>query len=499
MAPPCRLEGLAAPTRRPRFPGEERFIEEVSGQMTSRMRVDSPAQIALGWEKEVFRISSGCLASVSQCDLSAQEQEIASSTRIELYRRPFSSIIAAVGHEVRGELRTHPNVFYPLTPLDFVSNLETYLRHGVAVPVHIAVNPTDKCNFNCGICFSKSERLGTRDDVPVAVYRDVIGHLVRHNHTTAQCISGGGEPTLHPHLCEMLEFAADHGVYTFLTTNGCRVAGRLLDLIAGTLSIVCFSIQGTSEESYSQMMQPPSGVTLDGVLATVEAVVRERDRRHRSRDLLIGVMSMAHPLNAGHYIEFVRRLDRVGVDYVHINPILPSLAQFGISYPEDRIRLCQDELDTLGDEYRSRKLFFRAPVPLFSQHRTIYIDPHIRSNPDHCLVSVLRSLLMPRVCGKAKLVACGYQPTVTENPGFWYSGDLGEKRFEEVWTYDSVQRVNQQARSCRSCCFERQLLSLDWMMSMLRENTGVRFYLGFDPRLAREGLKTGVRDLLGEC
>jgi MoaA/NifB/PqqE/SkfB family radical SAM enzyme len=85
------------------------------------------------------------------------------------------------------------------------------------LPLHLQLNPTNKCNLNCSFC-SCSER-----DKELELSFDNIQHLVRKfcdMGCKSVTITGGGEPLMHSRIDEILQYFSDAGVDIGLVTNG---------------------------------------------------------------------------------------------------------------------------------------------------------------------------------------------------------------------------------------------------------------------------------------
>ncbi|WP_157531217.1 radical SAM protein [Mycobacterium sp. IS-1496] len=95
---------------------------------------------------------------------------------------------------------------------------------------------SDTCNLRCPTCFTESSP-DLRNVVPVAdVLANVDQRLQRENGRLDVVMLSGGEPTLHPHLRELLAELVDRPITRILVnTNGVRIAtdDGLLDLLTG--------------------------------------------------------------------------------------------------------------------------------------------------------------------------------------------------------------------------------------------------------------------------
>ncbi len=91
-----------------------------------------------------------------------------------------------------------------------------------------SIEITQRCNGNCPYCDQiKSDR-----DMPVSEFGQSLDHLIEEGVDAVAL--GGGEPTLHPALSELLKEARTRGLQTGLTTNG-RAPALVMGLAAEDL------------------------------------------------------------------------------------------------------------------------------------------------------------------------------------------------------------------------------------------------------------------------
>lgn len=140
-------------------------------------------------------------------------------------------------------------------------------------PIPIAVNfhLYKLCNYRCRFCF--------------ATYRDIHGQLSRESALellsqlreagTEKINFAGGEPTLHPHIGELVAEARRLGFVTSLITNGARL-DALLDAHADAIDWV-----GLSVDSGDENVQAALGRGRGGHVA--------RSLRHASRIRDLGI------------------------------------------------------------------------------------------------------------------------------------------------------------------------------------------------------------------
>src|SRR5215210_5325101 len=95
-----------------------------------------------------------------------------------------------------------------------------YLRGKKALaglPVEYIVETTAKCNLYCPMCPRETHKQ-PKEDMP----DEIFSRLVREAGASAEhmMLIGLGEPFLDPKIFERIEYCAEHGISTLLSTNG---------------------------------------------------------------------------------------------------------------------------------------------------------------------------------------------------------------------------------------------------------------------------------------
>ena len=141
-----------------------------------------------------------------------------------------------------------------------IFSLKDFLKpyeHGVReFPFYVDIELTNHCNFDCVMCQrSIMERdMGWMSVETHARIIDEVSHYaglgvgvryVRH-----------GEPTLHPNLGEMLRYASEKKVLTYVSTNAFLLDRMADNLLSSGLNFLRISMQGVNRTTYSQMRDP---------------------------------------------------------------------------------------------------------------------------------------------------------------------------------------------------------------------------------------------------
>lgn len=80
---------------------------------------------------------------------------------------------------------------------------------------------TYRCNLNCSYCFANSYVNHQNTDMTLDTAKEILTWLSEGGERTVGIM--GGEPTIYPHLDEILYFARDKGIRCSLFTNGIRL------------------------------------------------------------------------------------------------------------------------------------------------------------------------------------------------------------------------------------------------------------------------------------
>lgn len=134
----------------------------------------------------------------------------------------------------------------------FSQNLSTVVP---LFPEHIHIEPTNSCNLRCVHCHQSSP--GThftkaRGMMDFDVYKKIIDEIKDKSEQIT--LDSQGEPTTHPQIMEMVEYAKEAGLGVNLLTNGLKLSEEYTErLLAAKLDRVVFSFEGSTEELHERI------------------------------------------------------------------------------------------------------------------------------------------------------------------------------------------------------------------------------------------------------
>ena len=195
-----------------------------------------------------------------------------------------------------------------------------------AVP-HITIEPSMACNLRCISCYNKShDYTKSLDDVKAE-----IDFAIRKRKLETITIVGG-EPTLYPHLCELVSYIKSKGLICQVLTNGVTLAtdkgDALLDrLIRAGLDRIVLHIdsgQGRSEAENEQMCRKLFHKLETRQFTFALAVTVN----HQNRNVVPQLMKRYAPFKHfdGILVTQARDMQKVGVPFEHPGPDLSEIS-----------------------------------------------------------------------------------------------------------------------------------------------------------------------------
>lgn len=164
-------------------------------------------------------------------------------------------------------------------------------------PSYVDLEFTARCNLKCGFCFGPADDGGRTPNLDVDFWKRVMDGICRRG-----CIGivvSGGEPTLYPHLKELLSYAKHLGLQTVLSTHG-RHEARLL-AVAANCDWIALPVDAVSKKFLVQLRGDEWGLVCATALATtLKLKTAERVK--------IKIGSVATRLNCNEIVELANCL-----------------------------------------------------------------------------------------------------------------------------------------------------------------------------------------------
>ncbi|TAJ24520.1 MAG: radical SAM protein [Nitrospirae bacterium] len=146
-------------------------------------------------------------------------------------------------------------------------------------PIHLDIESTGVCNLRCPFCATTTKTWGP--DEPGYMKLELFRRIIDEGAVEGLCsikLSFRGEPTLHPHLSDMVAYAKQKGILdVYFNTNATLLTDTLVHkLIDAGLDRISVSFEGITKEAY-EGYRP--GAKYDKVIENVRRLKTIRDQR----------------------------------------------------------------------------------------------------------------------------------------------------------------------------------------------------------------------------
>ena len=145
-------------------------------------------------------------------------------------------------------------------------------------PRYVTLKPTLRCNLRCAFCrfVANGDVFGGRDWLDREDWLRVVDEIAPYRPYI--CLTGG-EPTLYPHLPELIARIKSHGLICVLTTNGTLLEAKAAALAMSPPDVVILSIDGPREvHDRARVMPGTYDRALRGARALAERMLDARGR-----------------------------------------------------------------------------------------------------------------------------------------------------------------------------------------------------------------------------
>ena len=198
-----------------------------------------------------------------------------------------------------------------------LNNLERVLQWtetGFAFPILVNMTLTNRCSHRCPLCTSKAY-LDDRT-MPTADAKRIVAEVARLG-AKAIGLGGGGDPTCHPDLAEVIDFIGEQGLEVSLNTNGQLLDPAIIAAAVRRCTWIRVSLDaegpatfkkthGLGEEAYAQ------------VVGNIRALVAEK--RRTGSEVTLGITYLLGPHTVAGAVQATRQVRDLGVDYMRLRP-----------------------------------------------------------------------------------------------------------------------------------------------------------------------------------
>jgi len=207
-------------------------------------------------------------------------------------------------------------------------------------PGFVTLKPTLRCNLRCEFCrfVANGDVFGKRDWLELDDWKRVIDEIAPYG--PYLCLTGG-EPTMYPHLPELIAHINHRKLRSVLTTNGTMLEARAEALVASPPTLVILSLDGPREVHDAVRMVDG---TYDRALRGARKLLALRKRPDAPR-LIINTAITGHTYDSAlQMVEEARKFGAFALNFQHFwfmtRPMIDAHnARWGDCFPLDFDRI----------------------------------------------------------------------------------------------------------------------------------------------------------------
>ena len=332
--------------------------------------------------------------------------------------------------EIEKILQTGTNIFNPQTKtLANVERVIDYIERGNTSPVLVEFDPSNACNHGCYFCISsyihlpESKDLETFDrsimskELMLDVCKDLIDMDVKAINWT-----GGGEPTLNPHLKDAIEYVGKNSnIKMGMFTNGTLLDKfDLFETIVDNFTWLRFSVDAGTAKTFNWIRRPGKGQDWDKMYTNLQKLIEVNNSK--GKKISIGTGMVITPDTYKEIVDFAKAFTPLDLDYCQYKPEVVNREREGGIQRE--VEFWNTEIKPRLDEAKS---ILGKKYQINGYHLVdLAEDPTILGRS---YKKCLGSQIQPCIGADGHVYVC---PNHRGYKQYSY-GSLKEKSFKEIW------------------------------------------------------------------
>lgn len=220
------------------------------------------------------------------------------------------------------------------TPRSFYLAARNILNFHLGIPkiagwISVTIEPVAACNLSCKYCARAKDKLWITPR-PVFMDWDLFVRIIDEIPETVEaiCLSGVGEPLMHPRVVDMIEYASKSGRRVYMFTNGTLLKGELLRQLAESpLDALNVSIEPDAESARYYR-----DVDYDEIAGNIRAYAAAKRKGQ-----LVNVSLVMNEMHHKKIMRFATEWQGI-VDHIKISPQIA----FGSIDPDENAYVCSE-------------------------------------------------------------------------------------------------------------------------------------------------------------
>jgi MoaA/NifB/PqqE/SkfB family radical SAM enzyme len=314
-------------------------------------------------------------------------------------------------------------------------------------PIHLQLESTDACNLNCTTC-SRDVIVRKASMLDDQLWKKIIDEMKPTNIN----VSGIGEPFLHPHIYEIIEYAKENGAAVNCATNFTRIHDNHRRLVECGIDQCKVSIDATDAETFRLIRGEDSWQEIVDNIKAVNHWKQKLGRKTPSIRFNFALQRFNY-LQVVELVELARALSVDGIYYQFLSYVDMEDRKGMLTgdMSKEKLRELLDEADRRAKEYG-----IQTNLDLWQRDFELFWN---RMQPIDEYQGCKKNCYMPWIStwlgADGWIRPCPIMPWTLDEGRM---GHLGEQSLEEIWNgpkyrelREALARGERPTRSCKTC------------------------------------------------
>jgi radical SAM protein with 4Fe4S-binding SPASM domain len=195
-------------------------------------------------------------------------------------------------------------------------------KYSLVQPKTYWIDIINVCNLKCVMCPQAHGLSRPSAVMDMDLFKRIVDQVCGNGPLLKLYLSG--EPLMHKHLIEMIDYAGKSGCKTMIHTNATLLTEEMSrKLLATSLDFISFSFDGCTAEVYEKVRPPAK---FHEVKSNIETFLRLRSEAGQKKPH--AAVEIIRMKDTDPYIDdFVKHWERSGVDEVNVKPFMSWLGE----------------------------------------------------------------------------------------------------------------------------------------------------------------------------
>jgi len=210
------------------------------------------------------------------------------------------------------------NPFNSMKVLVWREQLEALAKGKILPPVTVDTDPTNKCNFNCPHCNAQKYRSEEEHTLSEKQLNNLVC-IYSDFGVKSTCVSGGGEPTLNPHLATFIWDLNYHSIESGVITNGSVITEKQIDAILHCSRWCGISVDASNGDTFIKIKGIKNKDIFGKVIKNIENMCKINSKL-KGRMCDIAFKYLLFPENVSEIYDAVKLAKEIGCQHFHLRP-----------------------------------------------------------------------------------------------------------------------------------------------------------------------------------